>query len=66
MERIKSIQGMLPICARCKKIRKDDGYWEQIEQYITAHPDATFSHSLCPECMRELYSEFCDETDEDN
>lgn len=64
MERIKSLQGMLPICARCKKIRKDDGYWEQIEQYITEHSDATFSHSLCPECTRELYPDFCDETDE--
>lgn len=54
-ERIKSLHGMLPICARCKKIRKDDGYWEQIEQYISTHSDATFSHGLCPECMRELY-----------
>lgn len=66
MERIQSLHGMLPICARCKKIRKDDGYWEQIEHYISTHSDAKFSHSLCPECTRELYPDFCDETEEEN
>jgi len=53
--KIKSLHGMLPICARCKKIRQDNGYWEQIEHYISNHSDATFSHGLCPDCMRELY-----------
>ncbi len=57
MERIKSLHGMLPICGKCKKIRKDDGYWEQIEEYISTNSDATFSHSLCPDCMQELYPE---------
>jgi len=50
-----SLKGMLPICAQCKKIRDDKGYWNQIESYIEKHSDAAFSHSLCPECSDELY-----------
>jgi len=52
---VKALQGMLPICASCKKIRDDDGYWQQIETYISEHSDAKFSHALCPECMIKLY-----------
>jgi len=55
LDRIKTLSGMLPICARCKKIRTDSGYWEQIENYITDHSEAVFSHSLCPQCTHELY-----------
>jgi hypothetical protein len=58
MEEVKVMSGFLPICASCKKIRDDDGYWEQIESYISQHTDATFSHSLCPECLHKLYPEF--------
>jgi len=53
--KIKKLSGLLPICARCKKIRDDKGYWNQIEAYITTHSEAEFSHSICPECARELY-----------
>ena len=52
---VKTLQGMLPICASCKKVRNDDGYWQQIELYVSDHSDATFSHGICPECMIKLY-----------
>jgi hypothetical protein len=54
--RIKELSGLLPICARCKKIRDDRGYWSQIEAYIRHHSDAHFSHGICPECADTLYS----------
>ena len=52
---IKTLSGLVPICASCKKIRDDDGYWEHVENYIEKHSKAVFSHSLCPECMKKLY-----------
>jgi PAS domain S-box-containing protein len=52
---VKTLSGFLPICARCKKIRDDRGYWEQIEASISTHSDAQFSHGLCPECMEEYF-----------
>ncbi|MCD4847670.1 MAG: tetratricopeptide repeat protein [Candidatus Aegiribacteria sp.] len=52
---VKKLQGMLPICASCKKIRDDNGYWKQIELYVSDHSDATFTHGICPECMIKLY-----------
>jgi tetratricopeptide (TPR) repeat protein len=58
MSKIKTLRGMLPICAHCKKIRNDKGYWERIEQYITDHSDAVFSHGLCPQCRQKLYPEY--------
>ena len=57
----KQLSGLLPICASCKKIRDDKGYWNQIESYLRDHSEAEFSHSLCPECARKLYPEFYDE-----
>ena len=54
---IKTLKGFLPICASCKKIRDDKGYWTQIESYIRDHSEAEFSHSLCPDCMKKLYPE---------
>lgn len=51
LERVKQLSGMLPICASCKKIRDDQGYWSQIESYIASHSEATFTHGLCPECL---------------
>ncbi len=53
---IKTLTGMLPICARCKKIRDDQGYWNQLEKYIKEHTDAEFTHGICPDCAKELYS----------
>ncbi len=52
------LQGILPICSTCKKVRDDKGYWNQIESYIRDHSDADFSHSLCPECAKNLYPDF--------
>ena len=55
LDHIKQLQGMLPICSVCKKIRDDRGYWNRIESYISEHSEAKFSHSLCPDCAKELY-----------
>ena len=53
---VKQLQGMFPICANCKKVRDDDGYWQQIESYISDHSDAQITHGICPECFIKLYS----------
>jgi len=58
---VKKLSGFLPICASCKKIRDDKGYWNQIESYIRDHSEAEFSHSFCPDCARALYPEYCEE-----
>ncbi len=55
---IKTLSGLIPICANCKKIRDDEGYWEQLEGYIQTRSDAQFSHGICPDCMEELYPEY--------
>ncbi len=55
---VKILKGILPICASCKKIRDDKGYWNQVESYIHDHTDAEFSHSICPECVKKLYPDF--------
>jgi hypothetical protein len=52
---LKKLSGLLPICASCKKIRDDKGYWNQIESYLLERSEAEFSHSLCPDCMKKLY-----------
>jgi len=52
---VKTLSGLLPICASCKKIRDDKGYWRQIEIYIRDHSEAEFSHSICPECVKKMY-----------
>ncbi len=55
LSEIKTLSGLLPICAYCKKIRNDHGYWEQIEGYIKKRSLADFSHGICPECMKKYY-----------
>lgn len=55
---IQTLSGLLPICAHCKKIRDDKGYWNQIEEYISRFSDASFSHSLCPDCASKHYKNF--------
>jgi PAS domain S-box-containing protein len=55
LDRVNLLNGLLPICSHCKKIRDDKGYWNQIENYIRKHSEAEFSHSICPECIRQLY-----------
>lgn len=57
MAKVKKLSGMLPICAWCKNIRDDRGYWSQIETYIRDHSEADFSHSICPDCRKKLYPE---------
>lgn len=51
---IKTLKGFIPICASCKKIRDDEGYWNQLEAYISKHTDAVFSHGICPECAEKF------------
>jgi|GEM_PF-1382639 len=53
--KVKKLSGLLPICSCCKKIRNDEGYWEQVEEYIEANSEASFSHGLCPQCAHNLY-----------
>ena len=55
--RIKYLEGILPVCASCKKIRDEQGHWQQIESFIRDRSDAEFSHSICPECAEKLYPE---------
>jgi hypothetical protein len=55
---IKTLQGLLPICAACKKIRQDDGMWRNVEEYISAHTDTQFTHGICPECRAQLYPKY--------
>ncbi|MGA9755570.1 MAG: hypothetical protein WBV23_10560 [Desulfobaccales bacterium] len=56
-EKIKILKGFLPICSHCKKIRNDEGYWQQLEKYISEHSEAQFSHGICPTCAEKHYSE---------
>ena len=55
LAQVKRLSGLLPICASCKKIRNDEGYWQQVEVYIREHSEADFSHGICPECMQKFY-----------
>jgi DNA-binding response OmpR family regulator len=54
---VKTLTGLLPICSGCKKIRDDKGYWSQVESYVQKHSEATFTHSLCPDCVKKYYPE---------
>ncbi|MBN2430250.1 MAG: PAS domain S-box protein [Acidobacteria bacterium] len=58
MAEIRQLSGLIPICANCKKIRDDDGFWHQVEEYISRHSPVEFSHGICPECIRRLYPEY--------
>ena len=55
---VKTLQGILPICMHCHKIRNDQQSWEKLEKYIAEHSDAQFSHGLCPECLKKHYPDF--------
>jgi PAS domain S-box-containing protein len=57
---VRAMSGLLPICAHCKKIRDDKGYWKQLEEYFHTHSDVRFSHGLCPDCVKELYPMIAD------
>lgn len=57
IDNIKTLTGLIPICANCKNIRGDDGYWDQVEVYISKHSQAVFTHGICPNCAEKLYKE---------
>jgi DNA-binding NarL/FixJ family response regulator len=63
LAKVKTLRGLVPICASCKKIRDDQGYWQQVEVYVRQHSEAEFSHGLCPDCAKKLYPEFFDADD---
>lgn len=58
LNEIQTLNGLIPICASCKKIRDDEGYWEEVETYISERSGATFSHGICPNCQSELYPKY--------
>lgn len=60
---VKTLKGLLPICANCKKIRDDHGYWQDVVVYVRDHTEADFTHGICPECMQQLYPEFYKKSD---
>lgn len=62
---VKLLSGLLPICAACKKIRDDNGYWSEVENYIRLHSDADFTHGYCPECVKEVLSGYLAEHEKD-
>jgi hypothetical protein len=55
LSEIKVLRGILPICSNCKKIRNDEGFWEQVDEYVSDHSEADFTHSMCPDCIQTLY-----------
>jgi hypothetical protein len=63
IDEVKTLKGIIPICASCKKIRDDSGYWQQVEQYVKNHSNAEFSHGICPECAKVLYPDLYDNKD---
>lgn len=65
LEQIKIMSGIIPICAGCKKVRDDAGYWQQVEMYISQHSEAKFTHGICPECEKKLYAELEEKSDHD-
>jgi len=62
LAKVKVLSGLLPICASCKNIRDEEGYWHRVEEYIRDHSDAHFSHSVCPTCARRLYPQYFNES----
>ncbi len=58
LQEVRTLKGLLPICANCKKVRDDEGYWQTVEKYISTKTDARFTHSICPDCLKDLYPEY--------
>ncbi|MFP4492193.1 MAG: two-component system response regulator, partial [Spirochaetaceae bacterium] len=63
LEEVRNLRGIIPICAHCKKVRDDSGYWQNVEQYFRRYNKIEFSHGLCPECLDKLYPEYSEEND---
>jgi hypothetical protein len=55
---VKTLSGLLPICSSCKKIRDDNGYWQQVESYVQRHSEAQFTHGLCPDCIGKYFPDY--------
>jgi PleD family two-component response regulator len=66
LDQVKTLSGLLPICANCKKVKDDQGYWQQVEMYVQEHSDARFSHGFCPNCFRELYPDYYEQSERDS
>lgn len=60
LDKVQQLKGLIPICAECKKIRDDQGYWNKLETYLQQHSEARFSHGLCPECAAKFYPDLDD------
>jgi hypothetical protein len=63
---VKTLSGMLPICAWCKNIRNDEGYWQKIEAYLKSHSDLDFTHSICSDCAKKEFPELISDSDKSN
>jgi hypothetical protein len=64
---VKLLRGLIPICAWCKKLRDDKGYWKSVEEYISAHTGAEFTHGMCPECQNKYFAgHFTEEASKEN
>jgi hypothetical protein len=61
---VKTLSGLVPICANCKQIRDDKGFWTQVEFYIQQRSEARFTHGICPDCMKKLYPDFLQKENE--
>jgi phosphoserine phosphatase RsbU/P len=55
---VRTLKGIVPICANCKNVRDDQGYWNRVESYLNEHTEADFTHAVCPDCMKRLYPQF--------
>ena len=61
LEQVRRLNGIVPICANCKNVRDDQGYWNRVEAYLNEHTEADFTHAVCPDCMKRLYPQFKDD-----
>jgi DNA-binding NtrC family response regulator len=66
LKEIKTLRGLLPMCAWCKNIRDDKGYWKRVETYIGEHTEAAFTHGICPECLKKMSPETFDKLKREN
>lgn len=58
LDDVKTLRGIVPICASCKKIRDDKGFWQQVERYVATHTEAQFTHGVCPDCFKKFYPDY--------
>ena len=65
LDNVKTLSGLLPICSHCKNIRNDEGYWHQIEEFLSKHSEVVFTHSICPDCAKKFYSKYLKEVPEE-